>query len=134
MFRSSSKSLLLSVALSAAAAAQTTPRSVVDAASPLASPSAPQILFVSNRSGRNQLYLMSADGSDVRQLTHAAVDVGNAQWLPGGKSILYTTMQGDQTSVYELDSAHTRLVRTFPGRAVQFSPARDYRYPFMAEE
>lgn len=126
MLRFASVSLFLSSMLSFTVSAQTSSRSVIDAGLPLASPSAPQIMFASNRSGRNQLYLMSADGTDVRQLTHAAVDVGNAQWLPGGKSILYTTLQGDQTSVYELDSAHTRLVRTFPGSALQFSPARDY--------
>jgi len=128
--RFASLPLLLGSALALTAGAQTKPpaRSVVDAGFPLASPSAPQLLFISNRSGTDQLYTMSADGSGVRQLTRSAVDVGGAQWLPGGKSILYTTTQDDQTSVYELwpDSARTRLVRTFPGRSPQYSPARDY--------
>jgi TolB protein len=130
LLRFASLPLFLGSALTLTAAAQTKPpaRPVVDAGFPLASPSAPQVLFISNRGGTNQLYTMSADGTGVRQLTHSAVDIGAAQWLPGGKSILYTTIQGDQTSVYELwpDSARTQLVRTFTGRSLQFSPARDY--------
>jgi Tol biopolymer transport system component len=130
LVRFASLPLLLASALSLTAAAQTKSpaRSMVNAGFPLASPNAPQLLFISNRSGTGQLYTMSAEGTGVRQLTHSPVDVGAAQWLPGGKSILYTTIQGEQTSVYELwpDSARTRLVRAFPGRSLQFSPARDY--------
>src|SRR3954464_1902253 len=130
MIRLSASSALLFVALTTNAGAQTKTAalSVINGGSPLVSPSAPVILFESNRSGRNQLYIMNADGGGQRQLTQSSVDVSGAQWLPGGKSILYTTTEGDQSTVYELwpDSGRTRMVRKLPGRAPRYSPARDY--------
>jgi TolB protein len=130
MIRSACIAVIASATLTSIAPGQTKPsaRSVINGGFPLVSPSAPVILFESNRSGINQLYLMNADGSGQRQVTQSTVDVSGAQWLPGGKSFLYTTTEGDQSTVYERwpDSTRTRMVRKFPGRAPRFSPARDY--------
>jgi TolB protein len=115
MLRFATLPLLISSALTAATAQTKAPsRSVIDASYPLVSPSAPQILFLSNRTGKNQLYIISADGSGERRLTNSSVDIAAAQWLPGGKSILYTTMLGDRTSVYERPSTSAHLVRADP--------------------
>jgi Tol biopolymer transport system component len=94
---------------------------------PLVSPSAPRILFESNRTGKNQLWIISADGTGEKQLTSRDVDVGRAQWSRDGKSILYSVMDHDTSRIYELwpDSAGERALGAFPGRAVAFSPARD---------
>src|SRR5437764_14933025 len=120
MIRFASLSLVLSAAFTTAVAqTKTAARPIINGGAPLVSPSAPVILFESNRSGRNLLYIMNADGSGQRQLTPSNVDVSGAQWLPGGKSVLYSTTEGDESTVYELwpDGGQTRMLRKFPGRS-----------------
>jgi TolB protein len=96
---------------------------------PLVSPSAPRIVFESNRTGKTQLWIISADGTGERQLTNRDVDVSAGQWAVGGKSFLYTVTNRDTSWLYEIwpDSAGMgeRAIRAFPGRSVQMSPARD---------
>jgi TolB protein len=114
------------LALAVLAAQKAAP--VNNGAFPLVSPSAPRILFESNRTGTNQLYLINADGTGERQLTHRPTDVSAGQWLPGGQSIFYSVARGDSSVVYELwpDSARERLLRVYPGRSPQLAPARDF--------
>ena len=57
-------------ALATGAGAQTTVPPIVNGGFPLVSPSAPRILFESNRTGKTQLWLIAADGSGERQLTN----------------------------------------------------------------
>src|ERR1700730_1945449 len=85
----------------ASSGAQATPP-VVNGGFPLVSPSAPRILFESNRTGRNQLWIISADGTGEKQLTNREADVSGAQWAADGKSILYSVMIRDTSMVYEL--------------------------------
>ena len=59
-------------------AQKTTP--VVNGGFPLVSPSAPRILFESNRTGKNQLWIISADGAGEKQLTNRDTGVDGAQW------------------------------------------------------
>src|SRR6185436_9512644 len=99
--------LVVSIPTASAAAQTKAPaRSVINGSSPIVSPKAPRIAFESRRSGRNQLYIIAAD-------------VGWAEWLPSGASILYSVAQGDQSAVYEVwpDSARRGLVRRVPGRS-----------------
>jgi TolB protein len=109
------------------ATAQTAAPPVVNGGLPLVSPSAPTILFESNRTGKDQLWIISADGSGERRLTTRDGFAG-AQWAPDGKSIFYSVMTGDTSRVYEIwpDSARERLIGAFPGRGPQLSPARDH--------
>jgi TolB protein len=112
--------------LTASSDAQTT-TPVVNGGFPLVSPSAPRILFESNRTGKNQLWIISADGTAERQLTNRDSDVDGAQWAADGKSILYSVLVRDTSWVYELwpDSSGERPIGAYPGRAPHFSPARD---------
>ncbi|MGZ3374584.1 MAG: hypothetical protein ACXU9Z_14935, partial [Gemmatimonadaceae bacterium] len=112
--------------LAARAGAQTT-TPVINGGSPLVSPSAPRILFESNRTGKNQLWIISADGTGERQLTNRDTGVDGAEWAADGKSILYSVLVRDTSWVYELwpDSARERPVGAYPGRAPHFSPTRD---------
>jgi len=122
-------SLVLAVPLLALAAnteAQTT-APIVNGGFPLVSPSAPQILFESNRTGKTQLWIISGDGTGERQLTNRDADVSAEQWAADGKSILYTVMVRDTSWAYELwpDSSRERAIGSFPGRAPHLSPARN---------
>src|SRR4051812_39636940 len=130
MIRSACIAVIASATLTSIAPGQTKPsaRPVINGGFPLVSPSAPVILFESNRSGINQLYLVNADGSAQRHVTQSTGDASGAQWLPGGKSFLYTTTEADQSAGYDRRRASSppRMVRTFRGPAPRFSPARDY--------
>ena len=49
--------------------------------SPVWSPDGAQILFVSNRDGNDELYIMNSDGSKVRRITYTAEPKDNPSWL-----------------------------------------------------
>jgi Tol biopolymer transport system component len=108
------------------AESQTSAPPLVNGGFPLVSPSAPVILFESNRTGTTQLWLISADGTGERQLTHRD-GVAGGQWAPDGKSIFYSVMIRDTSLLYELwpDSAREHTLGAFPGRGPQLSPTRD---------
>ncbi|MFN8372768.1 MAG: DPP IV N-terminal domain-containing protein [Anaerolineae bacterium] len=46
------------------------------------SPDGTQIAFASNRDGDYDIYVMNADGSNVRQVTFNDVDDTNPAWVP----------------------------------------------------
>lgn len=54
---------------------------------PVWSPDGSQILFLSERSGRPELYSMRADGSEVRQITNMPGLRGRGDWSPDGRFI-----------------------------------------------
>ena len=79
--------------------------------SPDWSPDGSRIAFTSSREGGNEVYVMNADGSNVRRLTHG-VDVANdvydesyaPRWSPDGSKISYTfaPSSGDR-EIYVMD-------------------------------
>jgi len=54
------------------------------------SPDGTRLAFLSNRSGKEQIWLMEADGGEARQLTDHDEAVGAPAWSPGGKEIAFT--------------------------------------------
>jgi len=69
------------------------------------SPDGTQIAFVSDRDGDTEIYLMRADGSDVRQLTvNEAVD-GIPVWSPDGRLLLFVSNRDGNEEIYLLDMA-----------------------------
>ena len=52
-------------------------------------PPSGEIAFSSNRSGTDQIYVMNADGSSVRQLTHETISATFPIWSPDGQRLLY---------------------------------------------
>lgn len=55
------------------------------------SPDDKSICFVSNRSGQSQLWLVSADGGEVRQLTACKHGAREPIWSPNGEYLLFST-------------------------------------------
>jgi TolB protein len=129
MSRLSSPLVAVWSALALSAGAQTSAPPVVNGGFPLVSPSAPRILFESNRTGTTQLWIISAGGTGERQLTNRDVDVSAGQWAPDGQSLFYSVMIRDTSWLYELwpDSSPSRerALGAFPGRVPQLSPTRD---------
>lgn len=68
----------------------TTAKHIADS-SPSWSPDGRTIGFVSNRSGSTQIWIISPDGGEARQLSHFPVDVANLQWSPTGTHLAFTT-------------------------------------------
>jgi len=57
---------------------------------PTWSPDGRHLAFTSNRGGDLNLFVMAADGTDVRAITTGEVPVGRAQWSRCGGALLYT--------------------------------------------
>jgi TolB protein len=113
-------------ALTLGAAAQTTRTPVIQGGSPLVSPTSPRILFESNRTGTNQLWIINADGTSERRLTNEPAGVSGGEWAADGRSLFYAVASHDSSILYELwpDSARQRKIGAFPGRSPQVAPGR----------
>ena len=50
-----------------------------------------QIAFSSHRDGNSEIYVMDADGGNLRRLTNNPTGDGNPSWSPDGKRIVFTS-------------------------------------------
>jgi TolB protein len=74
------------------------------------SPDGKQIVFCSNRSGNLELYIMDADGSNVRQLTHApGCYNGGPFFSPDGKRVIFRSdrKKKDHLQLYVINADGT---------------------------
>jgi Tol biopolymer transport system component len=61
------------------------------------------IAFTSNRDGLPQIYVMNADGSGLRRLSHGdAADV-TPSWSPDGQWIAFTSTRSGEPDIYIMD-------------------------------
>jgi Tol biopolymer transport system component len=77
------------------------------------SPDGTKIVFASDRSGFFRLYVMDADGHNVREMTHSDNPGGNAYpaWSPDGKRIAFTNSTPDgsrQIFMIDADGKNTK--------------------------
>ena len=59
------------------------------------SPDGSQIVFESDRSGSQQIYVMNADGSNQRRISFGAGRAATPEWSPRGDQIAFTHMGGN---------------------------------------
>jgi TolB protein len=71
--------------------------------SPRVNPKNPnQILFISARSGRQQLWMMDANGSDLEMLTNGEGDVANPSWRDDGQFIAFSWTRGYERGQFNI--------------------------------
>ena len=80
-------------------------------------PDRTRIAFSSNRNGSFDLYLMDADGRNLRRLTSEAGNEGDPSWTPDGARIVYTFTRGTTTQIASMaaDGGEARILTTSSG-------------------
>jgi dipeptidyl aminopeptidase/acylaminoacyl peptidase len=81
----------------------------VDDGHPAWSPDGNQIAFERG----NSLYVMNADGSNVRNITNGGLDYEPA-WSPDGKRIAFASQRGSQWQIYTVNADGSNLKRVSP--------------------
>src|SRR5260221_8611974 len=96
--------------------------------SPCYSPDGTQIVFNSDRGGSQQLYVMRADGSDVKRISFdSGARYGTPVWSPRGDLVAFTKIEGGQfyIGVMRPDGpGHRLLTQAFPVQSPPFAPNR----------
>ena len=59
-----------------------------------------KILFTSSRSGKPQLYMVTPDGTDIKQITTGQYSHSNGRWSPDAKQIIAQTDENWNTAYY----------------------------------
>mgnify|MGYP000697486752 CR=1 FL=1 len=54
-----------------------------------------KIVFESDRSGSQQIYVMNADGSDQRRISFLGGRAATPEWSPRGDQIAFTAITGN---------------------------------------
>ncbi len=73
-----------------------------------------EVLFISNRTGRPQLYKMNANGSGVEMITTGEGDVANPSWSPNGRQIAFAWTKGydpGSFNIFVMDMGRKDLVQ-----------------------
>jgi Tol biopolymer transport system component len=72
---------------------------------PMISPDARRIVFRSNRSGSDEIWVCDSDGSNAQQLTSFGGPLtGTPRWSPDGKQIVFDSRVGGEANVYVIDA------------------------------
>ena len=110
---------------------------------PVWSPDGRRIAFSSNRDGKNEIYVMDADGSNVKRLTDNLADDVNPMWSPDGHRIIFDSERDGNREIYVMDTDggnQLRLTRNNAldstaawspdGNLIAFASNRDTGYPY----
>lgn len=105
----------------------------VDAA-PRISPDGNQIAFISDRSGTQEVWIASADGSNQIQLTsmRAAVTASPC-WSPGGGSLVFDSNKGGRFQIYSISVAggEPRALTSDPWDSAAASYSKDGQWIYF---
>src|ERR1043165_5844721 len=71
---------------------------------PSPSPDGKKLVFISEISGKEQLFTIDVDGSHVAQLTHNDADHEDPAWSPDGKKIAFVLIDKEHHSIAIMDS------------------------------
>ena len=86
--------------------------------SPAWSPDGSRIAFITNRDGNDEVYVMTADGSDVQRLTNTSnASESFPAWSPDGKQMTFDSDREGNWEIFGVASsgADTRRLTDSPG-------------------
>ena len=78
---------------------------------PAWSPDGSRIAFWSNRDGGKEIYVMDADGSNVKRLTTNLADDVNPSWSPDSRRVLFESERDGNREVYVMDADGGNQIR-----------------------
>ena len=82
-----------------------------------------KILFVSNRDGNAQIFVMNADGSGQKPLTLGPAENTEPAWSPDGRRIAFTSYRDGNADIYVMDADGARQKRLTDDRRADSVPA-----------
>lgn len=69
--------------------------------SPRWSPTGEKLAFISNRSGKNQIYVLQKNGGEARQVTNCTNGASNPVWSPDGTKIAFSVSLAENEGLEE---------------------------------
>ena len=91
---------------------------------PAVSPDGTQILFHSNRSGKQSLYIVDSSGKNLRQFTNFGWSEASPKWSPDGSKIVFTASpEPDNPEIYIINKDGSGLKRLTNNKADDSHPA-----------
>lgn len=82
---------------------------------PTWSPDGSMIAFASSRQGTRQLFIMNADGSNVRQVTNLPEMGGRSTWSPDGSKLAFYAGPVNGRNIYTINNDGTGLAQLTDG-------------------
>jgi len=109
---------------SGAARPAAAPNPVRGGSLPVVSPKGDRIAFVSNRTGADDLYVISAKGKGETRLTQSPEAETGVQWSADSREIVYSTTEDDASRIYAIDpkGKAKREIGGVPGRSPMLAP------------
>ena len=112
------KSLAITLVLCTLVFSNLKAQEVINNSHPSWSPDGKQIVFHSDRDGNQEIYLMNADGSNIRRLTNnPSIDRGPF-WSPDGKKIGFHSDRTGDLDIYTMnvDGSNQTNLTNSPGK------------------
>ena len=82
-----------------------------------------RIAFVSERDGNKEIYVMNADGSNLRNLTRNPARDSGPAWSPNGEHIAFDSSRGGNNEIYVMDVEGGNLRNLTNDPAYDVSPS-----------
>jgi len=84
------------------------------------------VLFISGRSGKQQLWRMNIDGGDLQMITNGEGEVANPSWAPDGRLVAFARTQGFEIggfNLFVMDVANLKPVQLTKDSGVNEHPS-----------
>ncbi|MEW5939188.1 MAG: DPP IV N-terminal domain-containing protein [Chloroflexota bacterium] len=94
----------------------------IPADTPIPPPSG-RILFISDRDGNRNLYVMDASGANLTRLTNGNSDDDQPRWSPDGSRVAFASTVNDNTDIYVVNADGTNLTRLTDDPAKDSAPS-----------
>jgi len=110
--------------LAASCASASAQQSTTHGGVPVVSPDGSHIAFLSNRTGADELFIISTDGTGERQVTTTSDEKNALAWTADGKQTLFSAFVNETSHLYAInpDGTKQREIAKVPGRGPTLSP------------